>query len=244
MTYDKIANMASRMGERLQGHKIVGALLPQDMSYEISWEEVQPSASWAPFDKIYRVGEKLITYLSSRIDLEHRLDAVRLLRMLQADSLYIVFECTSLTPKFEAGSYVIINDHVNCTGENPLWGPNDERFGPRYPNMTEPYDSQLSAILQRGAKIIGMPLEKAVYGRLKSIESEEKLKIWSKLGIEVMGEDVVDEVIVAAHCGLPVVALGVVGSVWSGSRPVPLSSVNPSRKNFEELTLLIKQCLH
>ena len=108
----------------------------------------------------------LLPCLGSAMDAERRIDAVRVLRMLRAESLLSAFGCYALNRGCEAGSYVIVDDHVNCTGENPLRGPNDERLGPRYPDMSVPYDARWSNDLKRGAVSLGLELRGVVFGRV------------------------------------------------------------------------------
>ncbi len=243
MTYDNILMMSRRVEGHLQGHRIVGLMLPGESSYEFPWKEIESPVSWAPFETVYRAGSFLVPFLGTGTDLEHRIDAVRVLRMLRADGLIVAGGCSSLTGKFGAGSYVIINDHVNCTGENPLRGPNDERLGPRYPDMCEPYDAHWSQCLERSAASMGLPLQRAAYGRVDPYGTDDEFAAWAKQGIDLAGEGLVDEVIAAVHCGLPVAAVGFVEKVWPDEGNSLCSSVSAQSAEYGRLTEIINQCL-
>ncbi len=244
MTYDRISKLASRVGERLQGCRIVGLMLPVESSNAFPWKEIDSPASWAPFESVYRTGPTQVLYLNTGMDLERRIDAVRVLGTLRSEGLIIAVGCSSLVGELGAGSCVIIEDHINCTGENPLRGSNDDRLGPRYPNMNEPYDARWSLSLERAAVSMGMSPQRAVYGRIGRSWTGENLSAWAQAGVDVAGGGLLDEVISAVHCGLPVAAVGIVEKVWpnDGSDvclPKPALGVDYGR-----LTELINQCLH
>ncbi len=177
------------------------------------------------------------------MDAERRIDAVRVLRMLRAEGLLSAFRCSALNRGCEAGSYVIVNDHVNCTGENPLRGPNDERLGPRYPDMSVPYDARWSNDLKRGAASLGLELRGVVFGRVAWSGAGEELAPWAQAGIDVVGEGLVDEVITAVHCGLPVAAVGVVEKSLTVDGKVLCSSIPARSEDYGRLAAIIDQCL-
>lgn len=177
------------------------------------------------------------------MEAERRIDAVRVLRMLRAEGLLSAFRCSALNRGCEAGSYVIVDDHVNCTGENPLRGPNDERLGPRYPDMSVPYDARWSNDLKRCAASLGLELCGVVFGRVAWSGAGEELAPWTQAGIDVVGEGLVDEVITAVHCGLPVAAVGVVEKSLTVDGKVLCSSIPARSENYGRLAAIIDQCL-
>ena len=231
------------MGDCLQGKKIVGLMLPQASSPTLPWKTVDSPVSWAPFETVYQAGPVLLPSLGNGLEPERRIDAVRVLRMLHAEGLVIAFGCYAVTDRFEAGSFVLIKDHVNCTGKNPLRGPNDERLGPRYPNMSAPYDARWAFSLKRGAVSMGLDLKNAVYGRVGRTGSVDGPAAWVQAGIDVAGEGLVDEVIAAVHCGLPVVAVGVVEKSWPGDGNPLCSSVPARSEEYGRLAEIINQTL-
>lgn len=249
MTYDRISMLADRVGDRLRGNRIVGLLLPRESSPARPWAEMNASESWTPFETVYRAarpdrtGQVLLPCLGHGMDLGRRIEAVRVLRMLRAEVLVIAIGCTAVKSGYEAGSLVILEDHVNCTGENPLRGPNDERLGPRYPDLSAPYDGQWSDSLRKGAASMGIETQRVVYGRVGRSVSGDDRSMWAQAGIDVVGEGLLDEVIAAVHCGLPVAAVGVVEKSWPGEGNVLCSSVPARDVQHRRLAEIINQCL-
>ena len=244
MTYDRISMMAEGMRERLSGNRIVGLMLPRVSSCVSTWKEIESPGSWTPFETVYQAGPFLLPSFGNGLDLERRIDAVRVLRMLHAEGLVMALGCCALAGSVKAGSIVVIDDHVNCTGENPLRGSNDERLGPRYPDMSEPYDALWTRSLERGAASMGLGVQSAVYGRIDRTVTGDELGTWEKkTGIDVVGEGLLDEVIAAVHCGLPVAAAGIVEKSWTGDGNALCSSMPAPSEDYRRLAELINQCL-
>ncbi|MXX04279.1 MAG: hypothetical protein F4X08_08400 [Gemmatimonadetes bacterium] len=243
MTYERISRLAGRMDDRLRGNRIVGLSLPELPPEACPWSTVSAPESWAPFETVYRAGPVLLPCLGRAMDPERRIDAVRVLRMLRAESLLCATGCSALNRGCEAGSFVIVDDHVNCTGENPLRGPNDERLGPRYPDMGAPYDARWSNALKRGAASLGLELRGVVYGRVARSGAGEEFAVWVRTGIDVVGEGLLDEVITAVHCGLPVAAVGVVEKSLTVDGKVLCSSIPARSEDYGRLAAIINQCL-
>lgn len=243
MTYERIARLAGRISEYPRGNRIVGLSLPEGSQEALPWKVVDAPGSWAPFETVYRAGPVMLPCLERGMDAERRIDAVRVLRMLGAESLLSAFGCSALDRGCEAGSFVIVEDHVNCTGENPLRGPNDERLGPRYPDMNAPYDARWSNGLKTGAASLGLELRGVVYGRVASSWSGDDRAAWVRAGIDVVGEGLVDEVITAVHCGLPIAAVGVVEKSLTVDGKVLCSSIPARSEDYGRLAAIINQCL-
>ncbi len=247
MTYDRVTMLAGRMERHLRGNRIVGLMLPRESSHAFNWKEVKTSGSWSPFETVYRAGPVVLPFLGFDLEPERRIDAVRVLRILRAESLVIAAGCTALNNEYEAGSYVLVDDHVNCTGESPLRGPNDERLGPRYPDMSEPYDALWSFRLRSGAASMGLDLRSVVYGRIGGSTAGDDPSTWLQsgidAGIDVVGEGLLDEVIAAVHCGLPVAAVGVVEKCWPVDENVLFSSIPAQSEVYGRLAEIINQCL-
>lgn len=231
------------MGEYLRGNRIVGLSLPDGSQEAFPCSAVSAPGSCAPFETVYRAGPVLLPCLGSATDVERRIDAVRVLRLLRAESLLCAFGCSPLKHEHESGTFVIVDDHVNWTGENPLRGPNDERLGSRYPDMSAPYDARWSTALKRGAASLGLELQDVVYGRVAQYGAADEFAAWIEAGIDVVGEGLVDEVIGAVHCGLPVAAVGVVEKSLTVGGKVLCSSIPARSEDYGRLAAIINQCL-
>lgn len=137
---------------------------------------------------------------------------VRVMRALGADTLILSNIAGGLNPHFQAGDLAVIVDHINLMGDNPLIGPNDERLGPRFPDMMEPYSRRLRDLAEEVAMRYGYRLHRAVYAALTgpSFETPAEYRMLRILGADVVGMSSVPEVIVANHAGMKVCGLCVI----------------------------------
>ena len=137
---------------------------------------------------------------------------VRLLRALGAEMLFLTSIVGSMNPKMPPGSLVLLDDHINLMGLNPLVGPNDETLGVRFPDMSAPYDEQLRRIAREVADAQKLPLSEGVYVAVlgPNLETRAEYRWLRQAGADVVGMSVVPEVIVARHSGLRVLAVTVV----------------------------------
>jgi purine-nucleoside phosphorylase len=144
---------------------------------------------------------------------------VRLLARLGARALVLTNAAGGLGAALAPGDLVRIRDHLNLTGENPLTGPNDERLGPRFPDMSEAYDARLGAMLDDCARRLGIPLATGVYAGVAgpSYETPAEVGMLRLLGADLVGMSTVHEAIAARHLGVPVVGLSVVANAAAGS---------------------------
>jgi purine-nucleoside phosphorylase len=147
------------------------------------------------------------------LSLEQATLPVRAMRLLggsdRPPALLLTGTCSALDPALGPGDLVLLHDHVNVTGENPLVGPNLDALGPRFPDMSEPYDRALQQAAVDAASARRIPLRRGVYvavaGNQPPIPAEQEKLRW--LGGDVVGSGVVQEVIVARHMGMRVLAL-------------------------------------
>ena len=137
---------------------------------------------------------------------------IRVLRRLGAETLVVLGTTGGLNPEFQAGRLVLLDDHINLLGDNPLVGPNDARFGPRFPDMSEPYDSALQRLVEAAAADADVVLGRGVYAAVPgpSLETRAEYRMLRTIGADVVGMSTVPEVIVARHMGMRVVGLTVV----------------------------------
>jgi purine-nucleoside phosphorylase len=118
----------------------------------------------------------------------------------------------SLHPDFEPGDVMLITDHLNLSGDNPLLGPNLDRFGPRFPSMTDAYDPELRAAALDSAERTGFRLQQGVYVMLAgpSYETRAELRMLRGLGADAVGMSTAHEAIVARHAGATVLAFSLI----------------------------------
>lgn len=137
---------------------------------------------------------------------------VRLLRALGAHTLILTSIVGSMNRALPPGSLVLLEDHINLMGANPLIGPNDETIGVRFPDMSEPYDPSLRRLALQVASEQGIELPQGVYAAVAgpNLETRAEYRFLRQIGSDVVGMSMVPEVIVARHSGLRVMAVVVV----------------------------------
>jgi purine-nucleoside phosphorylase len=144
--------------------------------------------------------------------LQHIAFPVRVLRALGAGLLVVSNACGGMHPLWRPGDLMLIADHINLLGDNPLVGPNDDRLGPRFPDMSAPYDPALSALARAVALEQGVTLREGVYAAVTgpSLETRAEYRMLRTLGADVVGMSTVPEVIAAVHAGMRVLGLSIV----------------------------------
>jgi len=137
---------------------------------------------------------------------------VRVLRELGAKTLIVSNACGVVRQDWKAGELMLIADHINLLGDNPLIGPNDDRLGPRFPDMSQPYDEALRAAARDVARRHGITLREGVYVAVPgpNLETRAEYRMVRELGGDVVGMSTVPEVIVAVHAGMRVLGLSII----------------------------------
>jgi purine-nucleoside phosphorylase len=139
---------------------------------------------------------------------------VRVMRALGARTLIVSNACGVVRPDWHPGDLMLIADHINFLGDNPLIGPNDERLGPRFPDMSQPYDEALRALARSvaGELGIGQRLREGVYIAVSgpNLETRAEYGMVRELGADVVGMSTVPEVIVAVHGGMRVLGISII----------------------------------
>ena len=137
---------------------------------------------------------------------------IRLLHALGGETLVLTSIVGSMNPQMPAGSLVLLEDHINLMGANPLIGPNDESIGPRFPDMSAPYDPELRRLAREVAAELKIPLREGVYVAVAgpNLETRAEYRWLRQMGADVVGMSIVPEVLTARHGGLRVLAVTVV----------------------------------
>jgi purine-nucleoside phosphorylase len=146
---------------------------------------------------------------------------IRVLGRLGVRALVLTNAAGGINPQYGEEALVLISDHINLQGANPLSGPNDERFGPRFPDMTKAYTGAYRQIALDAGRKHGMELHEGVYAALAgpSYETPAEIRCLRAIGADLVGMSTVPEVIVARHMGIGVLAISCVTNMAAGLRP-------------------------
>jgi purine-nucleoside phosphorylase len=137
---------------------------------------------------------------------------VRVMRGLGARSLVVSNACGGMNPLWSAGDLVLLADHINLLGDNPLIGSNDESLGPRFPDMSAPYDSELRELARDVARDMKLTLREGVYVAVPgpNLETPAEYRFLRTIGADVVGMSTVPEVIVAVHGGMKTLGISII----------------------------------
>ena len=144
--------------------------------------------------------------------MQHITLPVRVMRLLGIETLILTNAAGGINPDYRTGDLMLIGDHINLpgmAGNHPLRGPNDPTFGPRFPDMSQPYDARLRRLARQAAERQGILLHEGIYAMLAgpSYETPAEIRYLRAIGVDAVGMSTVPEVIVARHCGLRVLAV-------------------------------------
>ena len=150
--------------------------------------------------------------------------AVRVLGVLGVKTLILTNAAGGVNTGFAEGALMVIDDHINLMGGNPLVGANDERFGPRFPDMTEVYSRRLRCLADEAGRDTGMSLPHGVYVAVHgpSYETPAEIRAFRALGADAVGMSTVPEAIAARHMGLEVLGISCITNMAAGVLPQPL----------------------
>jgi purine-nucleoside phosphorylase len=177
------------------------------------------------------IGGKTVAVLSGRAHIYegHEMDRVvfgaRVMARLGVKTLVLTNAAGGINPAFGKGALMVIDDHINFLGRNPLTGPNDDRFGVRFPDMTEVYSPRLRAIADEVAGARGVPVQHGVYIAVPgpSYETPAEIRAFRTLGADAVGMSTVPEAIAARHMGLEVLAISCITNMAAGMLPETLN---------------------
>src|SRR5437660_2241618 len=149
---------------------------------------------------------------------------VRVLGLLGVKTLILTNAAGGVNTGFAAGALMVIDDHINLIGGNPLVGANDDRFGPRFPDMSEVYSTRLRTIADEAGRAIGLRLPRGIYVALlgPSYETPAEIRYLRTIGADAVGMSTVPEAIVARHMGMEVLGVSCITNMAAGVLPKPL----------------------
>lgn len=150
---------------------------------------------------------------------------VRVMRALGARVLMVSNACGGLNPAYARGDLMLIDDHINLMGSNPLLGPNDDSLGPRFPDMCRPYDPELLKLAEEVAQAEGVKVQRGVYAAMTGpcLETRAEYRYLRTIGADVIGMSTVPEVIVGVHAGFRILGVSIVTDLCT---PEALKPVN------------------
>jgi len=170
---------------------------------------------------------------------------VRVMQMMGVEYLFITNAAGGLNPDFEIGVPMLIKDHINMTGDNPLIGQNIDDWGPRFPDMSDAYQTELRKLVLETAREIGESLYEGIYVAVSgpNFETPAELKMFRHMGGDAIGMSSVPEAICAAHGGIKVVGLSAITDKAVGDDLQPLTAeevIEVARKTGIKISALIK----
>jgi len=166
----------------------------------------------------------------------------RLMKTLGVESLVLTNASGSLNPSWGPGEIMLITDQINMTGYNPLIGPNLSDLGPRFNDMSEPFNKNLREKLTKACKEANINLHEGIYIGVSgpSYETPAEINAFSKLGASAVGMSTVPEVIAGNHCGLKIAGLSCLTNFASGISPQPLSHEEVTEASLKAKPKLIE----
>jgi purine-nucleoside phosphorylase len=150
---------------------------------------------------------------------------IRTFKLLGIKTLILTNASGGINVELGQGTLMVLSDHVNLMGDNPLRGPNDERFGPRFPDMTAVYARDLQEFVVEEAKTIGVDVRRGIYGALSgpSYETPAEIHLLRNLGADAVGMSTVPEALVARHMGLEVLGISCITNMAAGISDEPIN---------------------
>ena len=172
----------------------------------------------------------------------------RVLGALDMRALIVTNAAGGINPKFHPGDLMLITDHINMMGANPLTGPNVEEMGPRFPDMSDPYDAEMRKIALSAAKQREIPLQQGIYIGLAgpSYETPAEIRMCRTLGADAVGMSTIAEVIAANHMGMRVLGISCITNMAAGILPQKLTHkevIDTAEKTSGKLQSLLRAIL-
>ncbi len=169
---------------------------------------------------------------------------VELLRRMGGEKLLLTNAVGGINPALKAGDFVILKDHLNTVGINPLVGSHREEWGERFPDMSEVYTKHLRDLLHAAAHKLNLRVMEGVYAFTSGpvFETPAEIRAYSHLGADVVGMSTVPEAVFARACGIKVAGLSLVSNLAAGISAVPLAHEDVMRASAEAKPMMAKFC--
>ena len=173
---------------------------------------------------------------------------VRVMKELGAEFLFVTSAVGGMNPQYDLADIVIVEDHIDMMPDNPLRGPNDDRLGPRFPDMCQPYDKEIIGQAKIKALELGIASHTGVLFAVPgpNLETRAEYRMLRHMGADIVGMSTVPEIIVAAHCGLRAVAFSVVTDIClpDALEPVEIAKIiEVAGIGGEKLTKLLPELI-
>ncbi|TYP93851.1 purine-nucleoside phosphorylase [Fodinibius salinus] len=173
---------------------------------------------------------------------------IRVLHALSVQMMIVSNSCGGMNPNYQRGDIMLINDHINMLGDNPLIGPNDDDLGPRFPDMSDPYTKELRNIAEQVALDKGIKMHEGVYLALSgpTLETKAEYRFLRMIGADVVGMSTVPEVITAVHMDMQVLGISAITDECfpDALEPVSIEDVVEAAEMAEpDMTRIIKDFL-
>lgn len=180
---------------------------------------------------IGKVGQVPVVAMQGRVhfyegySLEEVTFPIRTFKLLGIETLLLTNAAGGIDVELSEGTLMIISDHLNLMGVNPLRGPNDERFGPRFPDMTEVYSRSLQETVVEEASALGIEVRRGIYAALSgpSYETPAEIHMLRSFGADAIGMSTVPEAIVARHMGMKVLGISCITNMAAGISDSPIN---------------------
>lgn len=176
---------------------------------------------------------------------------VKVMKKLGVDVLILTNAAGAVNESYKPADLMLLKDHINCMGSNPLIGPNDDSMGERFPDMSEIYKKDLRELVKRCAENLGIDLKEGIYlaNTGPSYETPAEIHMARLLGADAIGMSTVPEAIVANYCGMKVIGISCISNAASSDNGDKLShsevidTTNKAKAKFKSLILKIIECL-